>query len=499
MNDVVSYCRLICIGCPIYWATKKKIIYFFLIALFLTQCNNLREDTSVKISETDGYIPVNDSIELYYKILGSGNDTILFLHGGPGLTSNYLIPDLKPLAFQYTLIFYDQRGCGNSTPITDTCLLDAGYYPEDLEVIRDYFQINKMTLVGHSWGGILAGLYASRYPDHVKKMVLIASVPPVKIHAWDDFGSNLNAKFDSITMKQVYQTWEERFHRKDTIKACWDFWQHFIKGYYSNPTLTRRMWGDVCNCLPATGELNYIGEDVTWKSLGDWDLSGKLGSLNCPVLIMHGEDDPIPVECAESWNDILPNAQLSLFKDAGHFPQVESPELFFLQIDQFFKEIWPVDTFLKPDGPDKQFQEKQWNIYTASLQLKSANKRFMESIYNHDAGSLLNLYTEDAIVLAPTVPPVQGYLTIEAFWQSAMDKGLWKAELQTMDLEGDSKKLNETGKYTLYDKSDKILDIGKYLIIWENENGKWLMSKDMFNTSMKKPSELYEWEPEYLF
>jgi len=478
---------------------KKNIFYFFIITLLLFQCNNPQNNNLIKVSESDGYISVNDSIEIYYQFIGSGEDTIVFLHGGPGLPSYYLMADLKPLAFQNTLLFYDQRGCGKSTPIKDTSLLDASYYPQDLEIIRKYFKMQKMILVGHSWGGILAGLYASQYPKHIDRMVLIGSVPPVKIPAWDDFGPNFDAKFDSTYLKEVYQTWEDRFHREDSIKACWDNWTHFIKGYYSNPVLTRRMWGDVCNCPLANSELNYIGWTVTMESLSDWDFSENLSTLDCPVLVMHGEDDPIPLECAKSWSEILPNVQLSIFKNAGHFPQVESPELFFQQINQFFNGTWPVDTVIKPDEPDKQIQEKKWGIYTASLQIKSVNKKFMEGIYKHDASSLLNLYTTDAIVLAPTAPPIQGHLTIEAFWQSAIDKGLSKAELQTMDLEGDNKKINEIGKYTLYGKNDEILDIGKYLIIWENENGKWLMSKDMFNTSMKKPSRLYEWEKEYLF
>ena len=475
---------------------KRNVIYFFLITLFLVQCNNLQENTSIKLSKSDGFVSVNDSIKLYYEFIGSGKDTIVFLHGGPGFTSYYLRQDLLPLAFQNTLLFYDQRGAGKSTAIKDTSLVDASHYPDDLEALRKYFKLNKMTIVGHSWGGILAGLYAAKYPDKVEKMVVIGSVPPVKIPEWKNFGPNLYANID---VDKVRQKWEDLVTRKDTIKACWDYWSYFINAYYSNQTLSRRMWGDVCNCPSSNSSLNRMGWNVTMKSLGEWDLSESLKSFNSPVLIIQGENDPIPFESAKSWHNVLPNSQLSVFKGAGHFPQIEKPEFFFYQVNQFFKGKWPVDTVYNAGEADRPINGGQWGIYNASLELKSSNKKFMEYIDKQDAGSLSKLYTKDALVMAPTGPPVHGNLAIKAFWQAAMDKGLSKAELQTMDLEGDKEQLNEIGKYTLYDKDNNILDIGKYLIIWKKENGKWLMSNDMFNTNMKVPSKLYEWEPEYLF
>jgi proline iminopeptidase len=478
---------------------KTKIIYLFLITILLVQCNDFQKNTDIRLSSSEGYISLNDSIELYYKLIGSGADTIVFLHGGPGLPSYYLMADLKPLAFNHTLLFYDQRGCGKSTPIKDTLLLDASNYVSDLEAIRQHFGISKMNIVGHSWGGLLAGLYASSYPEFVKKMVLIASCPPAMKYEWDDFSPNLYAKFDSLEMGEVNRTWDDRFAREDYIKACWDHWTIFIKAYYSNPILTRNMWGDVCNCPSSTIDFNNHHWFIPMASLGEWDFSEKMKNFNFPVFIMHGIDDPMPLGCAQAWEDLLPDAQLSVFKDAGHFPQVEKPELFFSQFNQFFKGVWPVDTSSTTIETIKQIPDEVWGINRAFTEIKLANKEFMDGISSLDASALLKLYTNDAIVMAPTAPLIQGHLTIEAFWQSAMDKGLSKAELLTMDLEGNDDQLSEIGKYILYDKDKNVLDIGKYLIIWKYENGKWLMSKDMFNTNMKKPSSLYEWESKYLF
>jgi len=479
----------------------KTITFYLLLLLIIlmAQCDNSLKNTNIRLPKKDGYISINDSLELYYQLVGSGKDTIVLLHGGPGLPSKYLIADLNPLSFQYTLLFYDQRGSGRSTPILDTLLLDANYYISDLEFVRQYFGLSKMNLIGHSWGGLLAGIYAASFPDKVNKLVLIGSCPPAKKYFWDDFGPALWAKFDSITYDKIVQLRDSLSIRTDTTKACWDYWTELIKGYYSNPELSRRAWGDVCNCPTST----VWGNNPNWyyaqESLGDWDLTEDMKSFNFPVFIMHGIDDPMPLGCAKAWADLLPNAQLSVFKEAGHFPQVEKPELFFNQIDQFFNNTWPVDTKSTAIESNKQIPKKQWGMNRAVIEIKLANKEFMNGISKHDASSLIQLYTKDAIVMAPTAPPIQGHLTIEAFWQSAINKGLSKAELQTMDLEGDNNQLIDIGKYNLYDKNENVLDIGKYLIIWKNESGRWLMSKDMFNTNMKVPSRLYEWEPEYLF
>ncbi len=476
-----------------------KILYLFFIVTLLTQCNIPQENTNIHLPVKEGYIAINDSLELFYQLVGSGKDTIILLHGGPGLPSYYLMPDLKPLAFQYTLLFYDQRGSGRSTPIKDTLLLDAQYYIYDLEMIRQYFSIEKMNLIGHSWGGLLAGIYAASYPMNIDQLVLIGSCPSARKYSYEDFEPSLWAKLDSLTLEKMDNLWEAVLVRPDTVKACWDYWTELIKAYYSNQELTRRMWGDVCNCPSST----IWGHNPYWyytmKSLGNWDLTEDMKDFTFPVLIIHGEDDPMPLGCAQAWVDLLPNAQLSVIENAGHFPQVEKPDIFFYQVDEFFKGTWPIDIEKKSIEIYENILNQPWSLNKALAEITVPNRKFMEEIKNQDSESLSNLYTKDGLIMAPTAPPVCGHISIKAFWQSAMNKGLAKAELQTIDLEGDKEQLIEIGKYTLYNKDDSILDIGKYLIVWKRVNNKWLISKDMFNSNMKKPCVLYEWEPEYLF
>ena len=128
-----------------------------------------------KVSE--GFVPAADSVQLFYRIVGAGPDTVIVLHGGPGLTQDYLAADLEPLADRHALLFYDQRGTGRSTMVTDSTGLAGDRFAEDVESIRLHFGIDKVTLLGHSWGSGLAVLYAERYPERVSQMILVGSMP----------------------------------------------------------------------------------------------------------------------------------------------------------------------------------------------------------------------------------------------------------------------------------------------------------------------------------
>jgi proline iminopeptidase len=81
-------------------------------------------------------------------MVGSGRDTIVVLHGGPGFTMEYLAADLAPLAARHVLLFYDQRGAGRSTLVSDSTALDAQHFADDLEAVRRRFELERLTLSG---------------------------------------------------------------------------------------------------------------------------------------------------------------------------------------------------------------------------------------------------------------------------------------------------------------------------------------------------------------
>ena len=133
----------------------KKL--FFFITLFVS-INKL-------IGQSGFYITSSDNTKLYAQESGSG-EPIIFLAGGPGLNAVYLKPVWENLSSRYRCIVLDQRGTGKSEmTLIDSTTINVNNYVNDLESLRKYSKIEQLTLVGHSWGGILSMEYAARHPD----------------------------------------------------------------------------------------------------------------------------------------------------------------------------------------------------------------------------------------------------------------------------------------------------------------------------------------------
>ncbi len=130
---------------------------------------------------------VEPGIELAHFSVGNGRN-VLIIHGGPGEPFSQPITGLDPLTSEFRFHYYDQRGCGNSTRPVDHFesknvyanmlaldqSLGLGAQIADIERIRRILGDDKLILIGHSWGGFLASLYAAEIPEHVEALILIS-------------------------------------------------------------------------------------------------------------------------------------------------------------------------------------------------------------------------------------------------------------------------------------------------------------------------------------
>jgi proline iminopeptidase len=117
---------------------------------------------------------------LYYRVMGTGADTIVVVHGGPGAGMSTVLPDLKHLTRNHLIIFYDQRGGGRSTLPADTMQLQARYFIQDLEAVRQHFRLDRMNVVAHSFGPIIVAAYAQAHPNHGGSMVFLGATGPAE-------------------------------------------------------------------------------------------------------------------------------------------------------------------------------------------------------------------------------------------------------------------------------------------------------------------------------
>ena len=127
---------------------------------------------------TEGYVDAGSGVRLYYRLVGSGRDTLVIVHGGPGMSFEYFGHELDPLASRgHALLFYDQRGAGRSTLVHDSAGLQASRFADDLEAVRRHFKLKSLNTLSHSWGPAVVALYATGHPERLGRTVLLDGIP----------------------------------------------------------------------------------------------------------------------------------------------------------------------------------------------------------------------------------------------------------------------------------------------------------------------------------
>ncbi len=291
---------------------------------------------------SDGYIETVDGVQLFYRTKGVGLDTVVVLHGGPGLNLDYLAPDLKPLEESRTIIYYDQRGAGRSTVLSDASSLHIDAHISDLEAVRTYFGIDRLTLLGHSWGAMLAARYAREHPGRVSRVIKV-SPGPIRIDPYDSqFFPRVTAWMDSTTVAEV-QALQERYQQadNDVDTACRNFFDLFKRGYFYDPTdleAFQRLRGDFCTAPEPAIRNFWTVNALTLQSVGEFDWREDFRDLTLPVLVITGVSDVFPPQNYREWEAAFPDADLILLEGAGHYPHVEQPEAFFGAVDAFLRE-----------------------------------------------------------------------------------------------------------------------------------------------------------------
>jgi uncharacterized protein (TIGR02246 family) len=117
-------------------------------------------------------------------------------------------------------------------------------------------------------------------------------------------------------------------------------------------------------------------------------------------------------------------------------------------------------------------------------QIDAANAQFTAAAAKGDGAGLASLYASDGQVLPAGSDPIKGAQAIQKFWQGALDSGIAGVGLTTVDLFGRGPTATEIGQYELRDKAGKVLDHGKYIVVWRKEGGKWKLLRDMFSTNV---------------
>ena len=311
---------------------------FFLITAVSLAFSQVAASKSVSPITQTGHFTGADGQRMFFMKVGRGKNPIVLLHGGPGSNMNAVWPDLEALARKHTFLMYDQRGGGRSEIIKDATKLKASDHVRDLEALRRHFGMQRMVLVGESWGAGLAALYALEYPRRVQRLLLLGPMPPSR--------ALVSQRLEKTNAQINFSKRLAGFRRDlpsaaDPIALCREFFEVYRKSLFLDPEAAKRRRGSSCDA-PAEGVRNYmLVNDATFDSLGEYDLLPKLQQLQMPALIVEGEQSITTVASARAWAQAMPAARLLLIPNSGHFPQVEQPQLFFPAVELFLKGKWP--------------------------------------------------------------------------------------------------------------------------------------------------------------
>jgi proline iminopeptidase len=262
-------------------------------------------------------------VSLFERRIGQGPPAVV-LHGGPGAHHDYLLPGFDALAKGRELIYYDQRGGGRSTVSRET---PVGWREQvaDLEALRGAWELERLTLAGYSWGGLLALLYAVEFPDRVTSLALVSPAP-----AWREAREEFERRFAERNLAPALQRdraalRESGLRERDPSAYAQKLFELSVVPYFSDPARARDL-----TPFRVTGRT----QQEVWSSLGDFDLRPALSRLSIPSLVLHGEDDPIPLATARSVAELL-RAEFHQLPRCGHVPYVEAHEEFVRLLEGF--------------------------------------------------------------------------------------------------------------------------------------------------------------------
>jgi proline iminopeptidase len=268
------------------------------------------------MSPTEATIHVR-GVDLFVRRIGAGPPVVV-LHGGPGADHNYLLPGFDALADGRELIYYDQRGGGRS-PVARDVPVGWTEHVADLDALRDAWELERLTIAGYSWGGLLALLYALEHRHRVARLALISPAP-----SWRAARERFESRFGQRNLDPAFQEArralrESGLRERDPDAFNQRIFELSVAPYFHDPERARDLT-----------PFRVVGrtQQEVWASLGDFDLRDRLPALRgIPSLVLHGEDDPIPVEAARTTADLL-GAVFHPVPRCGHVPYVEAHEEF---------------------------------------------------------------------------------------------------------------------------------------------------------------------------
>ncbi len=281
---------------------------------------------------------------IYYMAVGRGSP-LMILHGGPGSSHNYFLPYLLPLMRTHRLVFIDERGSGKSSKFPDPKQYTVANMVEDTETVRQALGLGKISLLGHSYGGVVAQAYALKYQSNLAHLILSSTFASTKelnealAKVKSEMAPADRKRLDDLEAAGLFgkgQQWEHGRYTEEYAKLAWG------KGYYPylyqnrpdpnyDPThdvtntawdVYREMWGSQ-------------GEFIVDGNLAEVEYVDRLAQIKVATLIIVGDHDESDPKMSVEMHEKITGSQLVVLPKSGHMTFVDQPEKFLAAVQGF--------------------------------------------------------------------------------------------------------------------------------------------------------------------
>jgi len=290
----------------------------------------------------EGFVD-SHGVMIYYDVVGRG-EPLMILHGGPGGSHEELLPFLLPLARHNKLVFIDERGSGRSQRLEDLSGYTVDNMVDDVESVRLALGLGKFSILGHSFGGLLAQAYALKYQRNLSSLILVDSFSSVS--ALNLSLARVKQSLPPETREQIDRfenaglfghgkPYERNRYPDGYLQLVGEIFFPYI--YQSHPDadydplvhgnendwyISREMWGE-------------HGEFVIDGSLKSAEYTDRLPAIKVPTLIMVGDHDAFDPSLSETMHEKIAGSRLVIIPKSGHRSFEDQNVFFIKQVTEF--------------------------------------------------------------------------------------------------------------------------------------------------------------------
>jgi L-proline amide hydrolase len=296
---------------------------------------------STQMPSKEGFIAFRD-YKVWYRIVGNqeepGRRPLLCLHGGPGAPHDYLEP-LEGMAHSgRRVIFYDQLGCGNSDQPNNPSMWTVDLFVEEVGVVRQALGLERVHILGQSWGGMLAMEYALTQPAGLASLVIADS--PASIPQWVSEANRLRAELPPEVQQTLLK--HEAAGTVDSPE-----YQEAVMVYYRRHLCRLETWPECVNRTFAKLEQNpevyhTMGGPSEFHVVGtlkEWNIVDRLNEIYVPCLVIGGRYDEATPAITETVHRGIPGSEWVIFENSSHMPHVEETEMYLQVVGRFLEGV----------------------------------------------------------------------------------------------------------------------------------------------------------------